>query len=113
MPSLSIAIIGGGPAGPMAAEAVLQCAEPGAVEVDLYDAMPSVGRKVLLAGKGGVNLTHWEPPEPLLARYGAARDRLAPFLKAFGADDLRAWAGALGIATFVGSSGRVFPVGMK
>jgi uncharacterized flavoprotein (TIGR03862 family) len=113
MPSLSIAIIGGGPAGLMAAEAVLQGAEPGDVEVDLYDAMPSVGRKFLLAGKGGLNLTHWEPPEPFLARYGAARDRLAPFLKAFGADDLRAWAGALGIATFVGSSGRVFPVGMK
>ena len=108
-----IAIIGGGPAGLMAAEAVLHGAEPGTVKVDLYDAMPSVGRKFLLAGKGGLNLTHWEPPEPFLARYGAARDRLAPFLKAFGADDLRAWAAALGIATFVGSSGRVFPAGMK
>jgi uncharacterized flavoprotein (TIGR03862 family) len=97
----------------MAAEAVLQGAEPGTVKVDLYDAMPSVGRKFLLAGKGGLNLTHWEPPEPFLARYGAARERLAPFLKAFGADDLRAWAAELGIATFVGSSGRVFPAGMK
>jgi uncharacterized flavoprotein (TIGR03862 family) len=113
MATNSIAIIGGGPAGLIAAEAALEGAKDHAVKVDLYDAMPSVGRKFLLAGKGGLNLTHWEPPEPFLARYGAARDRLAPFLQEFGADDLRAWAAGLGIETFVGSSGRVFPAGMK
>jgi len=109
----SVAIVGGGPAGLMAAEAILEGAESGAAKVDLYDAMPSVGRKFLLAGKGGLNLTHSEPRETFLSRYGTARDRIGPPLEKFDADALRAWVRALGIETFVGSSGRVFPEGMK
>ena len=109
----SIAIIGAGPAGLMAAEAALESAGPQAVRVDVYDAMPSVGRKFLLAGKGGLNLTHAESSEAFLARYGARRDHIAPLLEAFGPDALRSWAQALGVATFTGSSGRVFPTGMK
>jgi uncharacterized flavoprotein (TIGR03862 family) len=105
----SIAVIGGGPAGLMAAEAAAE----GGARVELYDAMPSVGRKFLLAGKGGLNLTHSEPLDIFLSRYGARRDRLAPLLRGFGPDALRAWAGSLGIETTVGSSGRVFPAGMK
>jgi uncharacterized flavoprotein (TIGR03862 family) len=105
----AVAVIGGGPAGLMAAEVL---AAHG-LRVDLYDAMPSVGRKFLLAGKGGMNLTHAEPIEPFLARYGARREQVAPWLASFGPDALRAWAHALGIATFVGSSGRVFPTDMK
>jgi uncharacterized flavoprotein (TIGR03862 family) len=85
----------------------------GGVEVDLFDAMPSVGRKFLMAGKGGLNLTHAEPHEAFCARYGNSRDRVEPMLAAFGADALRAWAAGLGVQTFVGSSGRVFPAGMK
>jgi len=108
-----IAILGGGPAGLMAAEAVLQDTVSGTVKVDLYDAMPSVGRKFLLAGKGGLNLTHSEPRDAFLARYGAARDRIAPLLDRFGSAELREWARTLGIETFVGSSGRIFPAGMK
>ncbi len=103
------AIIGGGPAGLMAAE-VLQKA---GVQVDLYDAMPSVGRKFLLAGKGGMNLTHSEPLDQFLSRYGARRAQMAPMLKAFGPNELREWCRGLGIDTFVGSSGRVFPADMK
>jgi uncharacterized flavoprotein (TIGR03862 family) len=83
------------------------------LQVDLFDAMPSVGRKFLLAGKGGLNLTHSEDFDPFIARYGAASDRLQPLLRHFGATQLRAWAEELGIATFVGSSGRVFPREMK
>ena len=105
----TVAVIGGGPAGLMAAE---QLAAHG-VRVDLYDAMPSVGRKFLLAGKGGMNLTHSEPADAFVARYGKRADRLAPMLQAFDADALRRWAHALGIDTFVGSSGRVFPTDMK
>ena len=105
----SVIVIGGGPAGLMAAE-VLAAA---GVAVDLYDAMPSVGRKFLLAGKGGMNITHSEPLEPFLSRYGARRDRIEPWLAAFGPDALREWIHGLGIPTFVGSSGRVFPEGMK
>jgi uncharacterized flavoprotein (TIGR03862 family) len=105
----TVAIIGGGPAGLMAAEALSR----GGVRVDVYDAMPSVGRKFLLAGKGGLNLTHAEPREPFLSRYGARRACIAPLLDAFGPEALRAWARGLGIDTFVGSSGRVFPVGEK
>jgi len=105
----SVAVIGGGPAGLMAAETL---AAHG-LQVDLYDAMPSVGRKFLLAGKGGLNLTHSEPAEQFYARYGARRPQLEPMLDQFGADALRAWAEGLGIATFVGSSGRVFPTDMK
>jgi hypothetical protein len=85
----------------------------GGVHVDVYDAMPSAGRKFLLAGKGGLNLTHAEQHEQFLARYGTGSARLRPLLEAFGPDALRAWAHGLGISTFAGSSGRVFPDGMK
>jgi len=96
----------------MAAEAaVAGGAQP--LQVDLYDAMPSVGRKFLLAGKGGLNLTHSELLEPFLSRYGARRTQLEPLLRAFGPEALRAWARALGIETFVGSSGRIFPKDLK
>ncbi len=102
-------VLGGGPAGLMAAE---QLAAAG-VAVDLCDAMPSVGRKFLLAGKGGLNLTHAEPLERFLTRYGAATPALQQGLRAFGPEALRAWAAELGVPTFVGSSQRVFPVDMK
>ena len=105
----TVAIIGGGPAGLMAA---LTLAESG-VQVDLFDGMPSVGRKFLLAGKGGLNLTHSEPLPQFLQRYGAQSSRLAPWVEAYGPDALRAWAKGLGIDTFVGTSGRVFPTDMK
>lgn len=104
-----IAIIGGGPAGLMAAEAA---ANLGA-RADVYDAMPSVGRKFLMAGKGGLNLTHAEPPDAFASRYGTRRAQVEPWLAAFGADALRTWAHALGIETFTGSSQRVFPEEMK
>ena len=106
---MKIAIIGGGPAGLMAAES----ARAAGVEVDLYDAMASVGRKFLLAGKGGLNLTHAEPSEKFLARYGARRAQVEPLLASFGPAELRAWAAGLGIKTFEGSSGRVFPKDLK
>ena len=104
-----VAVIGGGPAGLMAAEALVARG----VAVEVFDAMPSAGRKFLLAGKGGLNLTHGEPAEPFLARYGRGAGALAPFVGAFGSDALRAWSAGLGIDTFVGSSGRVFPTDMK
>jgi uncharacterized flavoprotein (TIGR03862 family) len=104
-----VAVIGGGPAGLMAAEALAQSG----VQVDVYDAMPSVGRKFLMAGKGGMNITHSEPLEPFLGRYGARREQIAPLLDVFGPDALRAWLQELGVETFVGSSGRVFPSDMK
>ena len=107
--SVSVAVIGGGPAGLMAAEALARRG----VRVDVYDAMPSVGRKFLMAGKGGMNITHSEPLAPFLGRYGARRERIAPLLDAFGPDALRAWLTELGVPTFVGSSGRVFPTDMK
>ncbi|MFM0739117.1 TIGR03862 family flavoprotein [Paraburkholderia xenovorans] len=107
--SARVAVIGGGPAGLMAAEALAGQR----VQVDVYDAMPSVGRKFLMAGKGGMNITHSEPLEPFLDRYGARRPQIAPLLDAFGPDALRAWLHALGVETFVGSSGRVFPTDMK
>ena len=103
------AVIGGGPAGLMAAETLLA----GGIQVALYDAMPSVGRKFLLAGKGGLNITHAEPAEKFLRRYGARQAQIAPLLATFGADALRAWAYGLGITTFVGTSQRVFPKEMK
>ena len=103
------AVIGGGPAGLMAAEVLAQSG----VVVDLYDAMPSVGRKFLLAGKGGLNLTHSEPFEPFVARYAQRRAQLEPMLREFDAAALREWVHGLGITTFVGSSGRVFPAEMK
>jgi len=81
--------------------------------VDVYDAMPSVGRKFLMAGKGGLNLTHSEALESFLEHYGARRAQVEPWLAAFGPEALRAWAHALGVETFVGSSGRVFPKDMK
>jgi uncharacterized flavoprotein (TIGR03862 family) len=102
-------VIGAGPAGLMAAEVL---AEAG-VQVDVYDAMPSVARKFLLAGKGGLNITHSEVFTPFLARYGAAGDALNPILQAFDSERVRAWVHALGIETFVGTSGRVFPKEMK
>ena len=108
-PPFKVAVIGGGPAGLMAAELLLQ----GGASVDLYDAMPSVGRKFLLAGKGGLNLTHSEPIEPFVARYAGRAAQVAPWLAAFSPQDLRDWAAALGVSTFVGSSGRVFPAEMK
>jgi uncharacterized flavoprotein (TIGR03862 family) len=102
-------VIGGGPAGLMAAETLAGAG----CQVDLYDAMPSVGRKFLLAGKGGLNLTHSEPFDDFVARYGERRGELEPMLREFGAEQVRAWAEGLGIATFVGSSGRVFPADLK
>ncbi|BAK77750.1 HI0933 family protein [Pseudogulbenkiania sp. NH8B] len=108
-PSRRVAIIGGGPAGLMAAEVL---SRQGA-QVDVYDAMPSVGRKFLLAGVGGMNITHSEPAEPFLSRYGNRSEQLRPWLQAFGGEQLREWVHGLGIDTFVGSSGRVFPTAMK
>jgi uncharacterized flavoprotein (TIGR03862 family) len=105
----TVAVIGGGPAGLMAAEVLAQ----DGVRMDVYDAMPSVGRKFLMAGKGGMNITHAEPFELFLTRYGAARTNIEPLLRAFPPDALRAWIHELGIATFVGTSGRVFPTDMK
>ena len=104
-----VAVIGGGPAGLMAAE-VLASAD---VQVDLFDAMPSVGRKFLLAGKGGLNLTHDEPLDAFVARYGTRAAQIEPLLRRFDAQALRAWASSLGVPTFVGSSGRVFPKDLK
>jgi len=105
----SVIVIGGGPAGLMAAEVLVA----GGARVDVYDAMPSVGRKFLMAGKGGLNLTHSEPSESFLSRYGARREQIAPWLAAFGPDALRRWVHELGVDTFVGTSGRVFPTSMK
>lgn len=93
----------------MAAEA----ASADGAQVDLYDAMPSAGRKFLFAGKGGLNLTHSEPAESFLSRYGPRRSQLDPILSAFGPEALRNWASGLGIETFVGSSGRIFPKDLK
>ncbi len=105
----TVAVIGGGPAGLMAAEVMSQAG----LTVDLYDAMPSVGRKFLMAGKSGLNLTHAEPLEDFLSRYSHGRECLSPMLKTFGPEHVRQWAAGLGIETFVGSSGRVFPKEMK
>ena len=105
----TVAVIGGGPAGLMATEVLAQ----GGTRVELFDAMPTVGRKFLMAGKGGMNITHAEPAADFYTRYGARRAQLQPLLEDFGAEALRAWMHGLGIASFVGSSGRVFPEGMK
>lgn len=83
------------------------------IGVDLYDAMPSVGRKFLMAGKGGMNITHSEPRGPFLSRYGVRQAQIGPLLDAFGPESLCEWIHGLGIETFVGSSGRVFPRDMK
>ncbi|WP_165666372.1 TIGR03862 family flavoprotein [Metapseudomonas otitidis] len=104
-----VAVVGGGPAGLMAAEVLARAG----VHVDLYDAMPSVGRKFLLAGVGGMNITHSEPLAPFLGRYGERRDEMAALLDGFDAEALRGWIHDLGIDTFVGTSGRVFPTDMK
>ena len=105
----NVAVIGGGPAGLMAAEVLAA----GGVGVDLYDAMPSVGRKFLLAGVGGMNITHSEAFETFVSRYGARAAEVRPLLEAFPPDALREWIRGLGVETFVGSSGRVFPKDMK
>ena len=100
-----VAVIGAGPGGLMAAD-VLQRR---GLAVTVFDRMPSAGRKLLLAGRGGLNLTHSEPIDTLLDHYGAARPRLEDAIRAFPPDALRAWCAGLGQPTFVGSSGRVFP----
>jgi uncharacterized flavoprotein (TIGR03862 family) len=105
----SAAVIGGGPAGLMAAEVLIR----DSVQVDLFEAMPSMGRKFLVAGKGGLNITHAEPFEKFLTRYGSHRQHLEPYLSAFGPTELRAWLHELGFETFIGSSGKVFPKIMK
>lgn len=104
-----IAIVGGGPAGLMAAEVLARAGH----HVVIYDRMPSLGRKLLMAGRGGLNLTHSEPLETFLTRYGAASDWLSPVIRAFPPEAVRAWADGLGSETFIGSSGRVFPKRMK
>jgi len=104
-----VAVIGAGPAGLMAAEVLAQAG----AAVTVYDAMPSAGRKLLLAGRGGLNLTHSEALPAFLSRYGAATPRLAPAIEALPPQALRQWSEALGQPTFVGSSGRVFPEGFK
>ncbi|MCI2810632.1 TIGR03862 family flavoprotein [Eoetvoesiella caeni] len=109
MPSNIVAVIGAGPAGLMAAE---ELAKAG-VRVAVYDAMPSVGRKFLLAGRGGLNLTHSEPPEAFRSRFGDRRSQVSSWLDQLDAAGLRQWAQDLGVETFVGSSGRVFPKEMK
>ena len=109
----TVAIIGGGPAGLMAAETLLAGSPPGGLRIDLFDTMPSVGRKFLLAGKGGLNLTHSEPLHLFATRYGARQEALAPLLASLGPEQIRAWALGLGVETFVGTSGRVFPKDMK
>ncbi|MFL6678056.1 MAG: NAD(P)/FAD-dependent oxidoreductase [Burkholderiaceae bacterium] len=105
----TVAVIGAGPAGLMAADAL----QAGGAQVHVFDAMASAGRKFLLAGIGGLNLTHSEPLPAFLARYAERAPALRPFLDDFGPDAVRAWAGDLGIETFVGTSGRVFPKDMK
>ena len=104
-----VAVIGGGPAGLMAADVLATAG----FSVDVFDAMPSVGRKFLLAGKGGLNLTHAEGFEPFVQRYAERQSTVQPLLKAFGPDAVRGWAQGLGVETFVGSSGRVFPKDLK
>ncbi len=105
----TVVVVGGGPAGLMAAEAAVAAG----ANVELYDAMPSVGRKFLLAGKGGLNLTHSEPMESFLSRYGARRAFIESAITSFSPAAVRTWACNLGVETFVGTSGRVFPTDMK
>ncbi|MFZ4285701.1 TIGR03862 family flavoprotein [Variovorax sp. HJSM1_2] len=105
----SAVVIGAGPAGLMAAEVLAQAGKT----VHVFDAMPSVGRKFLLAGKGGLNLTHSEPMAQFASRFGARQAQVQPWLDEMDAAQLRDWAQGLGVETFVGTSGRVFPVSMK
>ena len=105
-----VVIIGGGPAGLMAAE---QLAAVNGVQVDIFDAMPSFGRKFLMAGKGGMNITHAEPLPDFIGRYGQRAGQIAPLLELFGPQALRDWIHGLGVETFIGTSGRVFPTEMK
>jgi uncharacterized flavoprotein (TIGR03862 family) len=107
--SFRVAVIGGGPAGLMAAQTLAQ----GGAQVDVYDAMASVGRKFLLAGRSGMNITHAEPYADFVTRYGASAEALRPMLDAFGPQQVRDFVQDLGLQTFVGSSGRVFPTDMK
>lgn len=107
--TIDVAIVGAGPAGLMAADAAAQAG----ARVVVFDAMPSVGRKFLMAGRSGLNITHSEPLETFLARYGSAAAWMRPFLEAFPPADLRAFCDGLGAETFVGTSGRVFPKAMK
>jgi uncharacterized flavoprotein (TIGR03862 family) len=107
--SPAVAVIGGGPAGLMAAEVL----SASGAQVHVYDAMPSVGRKFLLAGRGGLNLTHSEPFDVFMSRFGERRAQLEPMLAQFGPQQVRDWAAGLGVETFVGTSGRVFPKDMK
>src|SRR5262245_55693510 len=104
-----VAIVGGGPAGLMASDVLVR----GGARVTIYDQIPTVGRKFLLAGRGGLNLTHSEPLDQFLRRYGSAEPRIRPAIDALSPDDLRAFSADLGQPTFVGSSGRVFPKAMK
>ncbi|WP_424626832.1 TIGR03862 family flavoprotein [Bradyrhizobium sp. SYSU BS000235] len=106
---MDVAIIGAGPAGLMAAEILAM----NGMRVTVYDRMPSVGRKFLLAGRGGLNLTHSEPLDAFLARYGTAMPNLREAIEAFPPESLRAWSEHLGQPTFVGTSGRVFPKAFK
>src|SRR5262245_10719209 len=103
------AVIGAGPAGLMAAEVLREAG----IAVTVYEQMPSVGRKFLLAGRGGLNLTHSEPLEAFLSRYGDAPQALREAVRSFPPDALRQWAEALGQEMFVGTSGRIFPKAMK
>ncbi len=105
----SAVVIGGGPAGLMAAQVLAE----GGIQVELYEAKPSPGRKFLVAGKGGLNLTHAEAYEKFRTRYGERQEQIEPLLRQFGPKEVQRWAAELGVDTFVGSSGRVFPVGMK
>lgn len=104
-----VAVVGGGPAGLAAAERIALAGHA----VRIFDRMPTPGRKLLMAGRGGLNLTHSEPLDRFIERYGESADQLAPIIRAFPPEALRDWARSLGVETFIGSSGRVFPAGLK
>jgi uncharacterized flavoprotein (TIGR03862 family) len=111
-PPITVAVVGGGPAGLAAAEVLAREGQE-RVNVTIYDRMPSLGRKFLMAGRGGLNLTHSEPLPAFLARYGQAEGWLARAVEGFPPQALRGWAEGLGQETFIGTSGRVFPRSMK